>query len=214
MRIFKALAAGTALVMALPLSASAAQLDADEAPTTKGPVATSPQLKSCQSKSFKQGNKTVAHFKVCSRYYLFNPEAETDSTKDYGAFWIQVNADAVPGFCVKTVRTRLAFSQGVHSKAPRPGTVVQTKRKRRYTTKLTVDAQGNTDTVGVIKNSFVIHPGRMRARLVDGDTYRLKWRGSSGGKLGFAGGLELSWATGEEAPDVDPQIVARMSEDC
>jgi hypothetical protein len=212
-RIWKLLVAGAALVVGLPLTASAAQIDAEERPTTRGPVATSSELKTCKSKPVKDGGRTAARVRVCSRYFLFNPEAETDPANDYGAYWIQLNANAVPGFCVKAVRTDLSYGNGVHAKAPKPGTTVKAGDKRRYTTKLAVDAQGNSDATGIIKNSFVLHPGTMRARVQDG-TYRLRWRGSSGGKLGFAAGLELSWATGQDAPDIDPQIVLRLSRDC
>lgn len=212
--VWKLLVAAAALVVGLPLTASAGQLDADERPTTRGPVATSSELKTCKSKRVKDGNRTVARVRVCSRYFLFNPDAETDPANDYGAYWIQVNANAVPGFCVKTVRTDLSYAEGVHAKAPKPGTTVKAGKKRRYTTRLAVDAQGNSDATGIIKNSFVLHPGTMRARVKDGDTHRLRWRGSSGGRLAFAAGLELSWATNQDAPDVDPQIVLRISQDC
>jgi hypothetical protein len=213
-RIWKLLVAGVALVLGLPLSASAAQLDADERPTTSGPVATSSELKSCRSKRVKTGNRTVARVRVCSRYFLFNPDAETDPANDYGAYWIQLNANAIRGFCVKAIRTDLSYGNGVHAKAPKPATTVKAGKKRRLTTKLAVDAQGNSDDTGIIKNSFVLHPGTMTARVRDGDTYRLRWRGSSGGKLAFAAGLELSWATNQDAPDIDPQIVLRLSRAC
>jgi hypothetical protein len=212
-RIHKLLVLGAALVIALPAGARA-QLDADDRPTTRGPIASGPQLKSCKSEPVKEGGEVVARFRVCSRYYLFNPDAESDASKNYGAFWIQVQADAAQGVCVKRIRTKLAYSQGVHAKAPKTGTTVKADKKKRFTTKLTVDAQGNTETKAMIRNSFVQRGGKMTARRAKGGDYLLGWRGSSGKQLGFAAGLELSWPETGEAPRVKPRIRARLSRSC
>jgi hypothetical protein len=213
-RIHKLLVLGAALVIALPAGAQA-QLDADDRPTTRGPIASGPQLKSCKSESVRgDGGRILARFRVCSRYYLFNPEAETDDSRNYGAFWIQVQADATRGVCVKRIKTKLAYSRGVHAKAPKTGTTVTANKRKRYTTKLTVDAQGNTDTKATIRNSFVQRGGRMSARTVKGGDYLLEWKGSAGKKLGFAAGLELSWPDTGEAPRVRPRIRARLSRNC
>lgn len=213
-RIYKLLVLGTALIVALPMTASA-QLDADDRPTTRGPIASGPQLKSCKSEPVKsEDGKVLARFRVCSRYYLFDPDAETDTSKDHGAFWIQVEADASKGICVKLIRTKLAFSKGVHAKSPKPGTTVKAGKRKRYVTRLTVDAQGNTDNPAKIRNAFVLHRGKMWAETVKGGDYRLSWRGSSDRKLGFAAGLELSWPNTGEAPRVKPRIRARLSRAC
>ena len=213
-RIHKLLVLGAALVIALPAGAHA-QLDADDRPTTRGPVASGDSLKSCRSEPVRgDGGRILARFRVCSRYYLFNPDAETDDSKDYGAFWIQVQANASRGVCVKKIRTKLSYSRGVHAKSPKPGTTVKAGKKKRYATKLTVDAQGNTETRATIRNSFVLHGGKMSARTVKGGDYLLAWRGSSGKKLGFAAGLELSWPESGEAPRVKPRIRARLSRNC
>ena len=212
--IHKLLVLGAALVIALPAGAHA-QLDADDRPTTRGPIASGPQLKSCKTEPGRDGGgNVVARFRVCSRYYLFNPDAETDDAKNYGAFWIQVQADAARGVCVKRIRTKLAYSGGVHAKAPKPGTTVKAGSKKRYTTKLTIDAQGNAEDRASIRNSFVLRRGKMTARTTKEGAYLLAWRGSSGKQLGFAAGLELSWPETGEAPRVKPRIRARLSRDC
>jgi hypothetical protein len=214
-RIRKLVVVVATLIVALPMAAWA-QLDADERPTTRGPIATGPQLKSCKSEPVRgEGGRVLARFRVCSRYYLFDPASETDTSRDHGAFWIQVQADASRGICVKRIRTTLRYSRGVRAKAPKVGTTVRAKKKKkkRYVTRLEVDAQGATDTPARIRNGFVLRGGRMAADSINGG-YRLSWRGSSGGELGFAAGLELSWPDTGDAPRVKPEIRARLSREC
>jgi hypothetical protein len=194
-------------------AASAAQMDAREKPSVKGPLTTSDELKNCKSKRQRSDGELVARFKVCTSYYIFDPAQETNANRDYGAYWIQVNINSTNGWCSRVVKTNLSLPNGVHQKAPKPGTSVKRGRVRSYTTKLRVDAQGAAVDDGVIKNSVRLWPGRLRAvTRNDGNTYRLRWAGNSAAKLAFAAGLELSWVAGESPPTVNSAVRALFRE--
>jgi hypothetical protein len=99
------------LVVALPSAAVAAQLKAKDPPKVDGPLSTSPDLRRCTRRTERtESGRVIAHFKVCSRYYRFDPDKESDSNSNYGAFWIQVNADATNGWCARAVKVDLSYS--------------------------------------------------------------------------------------------------------
>jgi hypothetical protein len=204
------------LVVALPSAAVAAQLKAKDPPKVDGPLSTSPELRRCTRRTERtESGRVIAHFKVCSRYYRFDPDKESDSTSNYGAFWIQVNADATNGWCARAVKVDLSYSGGVRNKAPKPGTREKAEHRERFTTSLIVDADGRADRKASIKNSFDLLPGILRSSLRgNGKTFRLQWKGNSNAKLAFASGLELSWPEDGEAPSISPRVRSLFDRGC
>jgi hypothetical protein len=201
----------TAALLALPATALGAsnQMGAGDDPTLKGPLSTRDSLQGCKKEKEKYQGELVANFHICNGYYVFDPEAETDGTYDYGAYWVQGTVNTVNGWCTTKIDTDLdPAGEGVLSRAPKPGTKLSPNRSKRYTTKLTVDAQGAAETKGVIKNTFRVLPGKMRTIAAGGGILRIRWTGKTGKKLAFAMGLELRWPTGESPPEVSPSMSA------
>jgi hypothetical protein len=206
-----------ALVVAMPSPAHAAQMDAADDPTLRGPLSTSDDLQACKKKKERgRRGRLIARFKVCSGYYLFDPDQEDNAEANYGAYWIQANIDATRRWCTRSVKIVLPLPETSHSKAPRPG--ISVKGRKRHTTKLRVDAQNNTSSPGRVKNSFIVRSRRLRSKIVsDGERFRLAWRGSTSRKLAYAAGIELSWDPGAGPPPVTPVVTAafaRRDGDC
>ena len=201
-----------AAVLAYPSAAAAVQMDATDDPNVNGPLSTNGDLQACKRKREKTARgRLIARFEICSRYYLFDPNEEDSTKSDYGAYWVQVNVDATRQWCTRSVKIIVPLPATVHAKAPRPGSRVRGGNKK-YTTKLEVDAQNHTSTPAEIKNSFTLRPKKLRSEVVsDGDKFRLSWTGSTARKLGYAAGIELSWASDATPPAVTPVVASSFA---
>jgi len=200
----------TAVALLVPAAAFAAQLEANDPPKRDGPLSTSPSLRSCKKRTERtKGGSAIAYFKVCTRYYEFDRDQETDSNTNYGAFWVQANVDATNGWCARSAKVELSYSRGVRNKAPKPGSTERAKQRERFTTKLIVDTDGHSAAEASLKNSFTLLPGKLRSKMVgNGKTYRLRWEGRSKNKTALAAGLELAWPEDGEAPQISPSVGA------
>lgn len=203
------------LLLLLQSPAAAAQLDAKDAPKLNGPLTTTPGLRSCTRQTERtDGGQVIAYFKVCTRYYEFDPDKENDSDSNYGAFWIQANINASNGWCARSAKIDLTYSGGVRNKAPKPGTTERAKHRERFTTKLIVDTDGHSTGDASIKNSFSLLPGKLRASRPRSGKFRLEWRGKTANKLALVSGLELSWPQGGNAPAIQPSVGAVFDRNC
>jgi hypothetical protein len=214
----KLIAALTVGLLALPAAAIGApkQMSANDKPQLSGPLSTDASLKSCKRKTEKVKGKAVARFHICNGYYVFDPDDETEDATDYGAYWVQATVDAVNGWCTRSVVTELAGGgSGVTQRSLKPGTTIKAKKARNVTPRIKVDADGNTDTPGTIKNTFRLRPGTLKSRNTGGK-FRLTWTGKSPRKLASVMGAEIRWATGESPPTFSPQVFARFEKrnDC
>jgi len=214
----KLIAALTAALVALPAVAVGApkQLKANNKPTLSGPVSTTPNLQGCKKKTQRHEGQAVARFHICNGYYVFNPDQETDADTDYGAYWVQATVNAVNGWCTRSVTTELTGGgDGVTQRSPKPGTTIKAKKARNVTPRVRVDAQGNTDSPGTLRNTFRLRPGTLKSRRA-GSTFRTIWTGKSQQKLAFVMGAEIRWAAGEAPPGFAPQVFARFEKrnDC
>jgi hypothetical protein len=187
-------------------------MDATDDPTVTGPLSTNDDLQACKKKREKTARgRLIARFEICSSYYVFDPNEEDSAESDYGAYWVQVNVDATRRWCTRSVKIILPLPDTVHAKAPRPGGAAKGANKK-YTTKLEVDAQGNTSTPGEVKNSFTLRPKKLRSEVVsNGDKFRLVWSGNSARKLAYAAGMELSWGQDATPPAVTPVVAASFA---
>jgi hypothetical protein len=214
----KLIAALTAGVLAIPVAAIGApkQLSADDRPQKSGPLSTRPSLQGCKKKTQRHEGQAIARFHICNGYYVFDPDDETNTTTDYGAYWVQTTVDAINGWCTRSVTTELfEDSNGVTKRALKPGTTIKTNKGRKVTTKIKVDAQGDTDSPGTLKNTFRMRPGTLKSRR-QGSRFTLVWTGKSQRKLAYVMGAEIRWTTGDSPPTFTPQLFARFEKrnDC
>jgi hypothetical protein len=213
------IATGLVVVVMMAFTPSAnAQISASSRPTVRGPLSTRDSLQGCRSRTERNNGEVVAKFKVCFGYYLFDPDRENSPATDYGAFWAQATVNPEGAWCARNAQLDLHLpATGVHAKAPTFGTIRATSRARPFTTRLEVDAQGNSDALGVIKKTFTVMPNKYEViRRRNGRTHRSIWRGNDDRKIAFASGVELSWIPGNPLPAVNPVVGAllRRTNDC
>jgi hypothetical protein len=202
-----------AWLIAQPATVLAAQMGAGDDPAVSGPLSTRDDLQSCKKKKEKTARgHLIARFKVCSGYYLFDPDREDSTASNYGAYWLQLNVDATRRWCARSVKLILPLPATAHAKAPAPGTKVKAPKNKRYTTRLEVDAQGHTSDPAKIKNSFIVRPEKLRSEVVrKNKKLRLLWAGSSTRKLAMAAGIELSWDSGAAPPGIRPRVLSSFA---
>ena len=198
-----------ALVLALLLpggtAAPATQLDANEAPDHEGPLTLSDTR--CDRKTRKNEGEVVAVIKRCLFFYRFDESAEGDAEYDYGVAWLQSNVDARNGWCAKRVASDVLLPEGVgvHAFDPKGPTEIDSIRKR--TTRLTADAAGMATEPARVTQDWIAYPARVKGLYRDQDgVFRVKWVGSTKAKLGFAGGVEISWPPGAPPDGLSYQL--------
>jgi hypothetical protein len=200
-----------AAMVALPALAMGApkQLRAKAKPTVSGPVSTTPDLWGCNMESRHNAGELVARFRICNGYYVFDPDDETDTNYDYGAYWVQGTVNTFNGWCTRELRTRIVGAGDfITARAPKPGKKLSPNRARKLTTKLTVDAQGAATTDGILKNSFLVLPGKLKANTLRAGKFRVEWTGKTDRKLGVVMGVELRWPEGDAPPEIEPSMSA------
>lgn len=194
------LAAVTGMLLAAPAGA-ASQMDATDNPEVSGELEAATE--NCQKRNEKHQGAVVARGKTCLRIYTYDPAAETDTERNYGVAWLQSNVNSRLGWCAAKVIANIDLPETfeVHTRAPRS---MDIKRKKVYETVLTPDAGGNaaeTAEETSIRQEQILYPRNVRTRVTkETNIFRLKWRGLRDEKLGFASGVEVSWAS-DSTPD-------------
>lgn len=190
--IRRGLAAGMVLTFLLVGgSASAAQMDARNAPSTSGPVDL--LSRRCASTVETHEGEVIATAESCLYFHTLDPLKETDEERDFGVIWLQTTVNARRGWCTSEVTSDINLPGGVtvHSSTPHSRSV---GRVRAMTSEIVADAQGKARRAGVVKKSFTLYPRGIEAYFNNARSrYRVRWNGSTKEKLGFASGLELSW---------------------
>lgn len=210
----KALRTAIALIV-LALLASAAtaagQLDARTAPQTEGPLTGGDA--SCRRQVETKDDRTVAVVRLCSRLYALAPASETDEANDYGVLWLQSNVDAAKGWCAVEVNTSATIGEGGAVYDTAPGSRRRANKRKRIEVSLTIDAQGEATETAKASQSLIMFPRQMKPIIEptnQGTDFTLKWVGSVGRKLAFAGGIELSWPAGIGSPAIEPTLTYRF----
>ncbi len=179
-------------VPALP----AEQMDAADDPRVEGSLTLTDEK--CDRKSRTSGKKTVAVIERCLWFYELDPSVDNDSEHDYGIVWLQTNVDGRNGWCAKRVASDIllpASQLRLHDYKPKRRRTIDSPQ--RYVTRLKADAEGSASEPARVVQNWIAYPERVRGVLRrEGEVFRVKWSGTTRAKLGFAGGIEISWAAG------------------
>jgi hypothetical protein len=204
--------ATVAALMAIATPAQA-QMDAGDRPSTSGPLTTRDRFHDCRSRVERFQGEVAGRFRICYWYFLYNPARESHGRRNYAGFWAQATINPVGPWCLRRAHLDLELPRlrHVHSRAPRPGTVLRPRSARRYRPRLEVDAQGYGDRSGFIANTFVVFPNRLAVTRPDRRTHRMTWSGGTGRTVAFASGVELSYRPGRMLPQVDPRVFASLA---
>ena len=179
--------------------AAPTQMDASAEPAVEGPATLKDTR--CDRKERRNDGQLVAVIKRCLKFYEYDAAAESDAERDYGVVWLQSNVDGKNGWCTKRVASDILLPAdlGLHSFQPKG--VTEITKVQRLETRLSADAGGTSSTPARISQQWLGYPTQVRGVLRDdGGIFRVKWAGTSAAKLGFAGGIEISW-TPESPPD-------------
>lgn len=185
------------LVTSSPAIASE-QLDARTQPTYTAPLSDSNESYSgqrCQTEHPESEGVVTARIRFCRTFLRFDPGSETDTTNDYGVWWIQANIKAMNGWCVAKGRATLGMEEGFT-----PSAVLESDLRSDKATEQTLtfvsEAGGTAVTPATVQQAFITFKGRYRSFWdTETSTYIVKWRGSTKRKIALVGGIEGSWAT-------------------
>lgn len=206
-------------LLALSVSpAHAAQLDPKAAPTVTGPIvedSDSYDGKRCTRRQIPgAGDEVAAIAKFCWTFFRFDPQAESDTERDYGIWWVQSRVNPKNGWCANKVVTQLSMSTGTVLHAI-SGRNFQTKRARKIAPKLTADANGASTTPATVEQSLKLFPNKLNTRLAaKTNTLKMVWTGATRRPIAAAGGVEGSWNVAEGPPVFLPGMSPRMVSDC
>ena len=181
-------------LMAPSAPAEAAQTEAWDRPTVRGPLRQ--ELRNCRARSVRFEDRVVARVRSCIRLYSLRPSAESDVARDYGAVWLQTTVAPRGNWCAKLMRSDIEVPQGttMHAHAP---TSRFTDHRKRVRTRLVIDARQQAASAGAISQGFALIPRALRTSTQDDrHTWRATWRGSTGNKVASASGIEISWDAG------------------
>lgn len=171
-------------------------MDARERPRVTGPLAF--VSKSCERRVERAGGRVIATSRSCLRLYAFDPARENNPRRNFGVVWMQSNLDARRRWCATEAKSVISFPRRVRVLGTTPGDR-DASRSRLVRARLRVD--NATDKAATIQNGFGLYPRVMRTGMTnDGTRFQATWRGSTRRALGFALGVELSWAAGAEPP--------------
>jgi hypothetical protein len=186
-----------------PTDASA-QLQARENPNKSGPLVRDGGR--CDRDRARSGGELAAVSKSCSDVYSFNPLRENKPNRDYGAVWLQVTVETMPGWCARATEMEIRVPRGVRIEDRTPS-FKRVEEPDRTRARIVVDADGTADRNGVIQNHFRLYPQRIKPN-VDGRSMTLDWKGNTRRTLGFALGVEISWNSDDGFPDRSPRGTA------
>lgn len=207
------------LILALAAPAQAAQLDPRTAPITSGPLIEDSDTyegKRCSRNEMMdlENKVVVAVTKYCWTFFRFDPAAETDTARNYGAWWIQSIVRPKNGWCTSKVVTQMSMSTGstMHGIS---GKDFETSSKRDITPKLRLDVEGNTETPALIKQSLKLIPKKLVTKFVSkNNNFKMVWTGATRRAVAAAGGIEGSWPAEESPPVFLPGMSPRVVSDC
>jgi hypothetical protein len=188
-------------LVGLPAPAHADQLSAKTEPKVSDNLES--QGKKCATERDKHDGVVVAVVKACQRFYTLDTASETNESRDYGAFWLQSTIDPKPGWCATSGSSDIVFPARLVLVSKTPEAEETTKKSKRLKTELIVDAGGNASTAGSISQSSTLYPDKQTpsvTRKEKNTRLRLKWTGSSGEKLAFVSGVQISWSAEEGPP--------------
>jgi hypothetical protein len=188
----------TTLLIASPPVNASEQLDARTEPSYTAPLSDSNESYSgqrCQTEHPEADGVVTARIRFCRTFLRFDPGSETDTTNDYGVWWIQANIKAMNGWCVSRGRATLGMEEGFT-----PSAVLETDLRSDNATEQTVtfvsEAGGTAVAPATVQQSLITYKGRYRSFWeAETSTYVVKWRGSTKRKIALAGGIEGSWDT-------------------
>jgi hypothetical protein len=181
---FRSVLTALVLLVAVPGAAAAAPVqDASEAPRTSGPLFGSPL--DCEDDGPPGPNET--RMRTCVWSYDLLP-AETNATEDYTGYWIQLEVDPAPGWCVFGVDfdTSGPDDGRIASAAPQPG-----RTGGETTVELVVDAEGAAPLPGTIAQDFDLPKGRIRTSL-DPHHFAYSWSGRAKDKIVVGTGVQVT----------------------
>ena len=187
-------------LLAATLPAAAAQMGAGDEPDTSGALTLDSKRCTKREETNKKG-EVVTVARSCLFFYTLDQEAETDTDRDYGVIWLQTTANAKPGWCFVEVRSDIEVPERgtLHARAPRSRSVSEPRVAR---TRLTVDARDQAPQPATVSQTYTLYPRSItRSYLDSARRLRLEWKGSSGAKLAFVLGAEISWDALETRPE-------------
>jgi hypothetical protein len=184
-----------------PVSPAAArQLDAFDRPRVSGPLIL--DSRDCGRRRIRnEAGTVVALAKSCIRFYFFDPSQESNAARNYGVIWLQTNLEALHRYCATSVLSDIEIPTRTRVHVRKPDFKRAAKR-RADLTRLVVDAQDGALQNATIRQPFVMHPRKILGRVRENRTvFRTAWFGSSGRKLAFVSGTELSWRDADGPPN-------------
>lgn len=203
-------------LLVMPGSPAARQLAASEAPSVSGPLTVTEE--GCERQNKKRRGRVVARLRSC--LWVYRHANDNDPPRDHGSFWLQVTVKPVDGWCATEVvaSTEVPSTTSIgDSRTPRR--VTRPSGRREMRARVVIDAEGAAPTVGTIKQHFYLYPRVLRRSGVSetSDGHRrmsITWKGSSGNKLAFVVGAELSYAYDRRPTvtrDIDYTIIRSRS---
>jgi hypothetical protein len=197
--------------LALIEPAMARQLDAADDPLVSGPLTGGEP--SCTETTKYNGKEpdqeVVAVVELCARLYLWDIGSVVDETRDHGILWLQSDVDPRNGWCAGRVTTRALIGPTGDVAQIAPTKAIKTSERKKVTVELISDAEGAAAEEASVIQSFWLRKNTLRPRIAEiegGTRVKLTWRGSSGAKLAFALGIEVSWDATEESPSMEPRL--------
>ena len=190
-----------ALVILAAPAAFGAQMKAGDDPQVTGPLEL--EKKDCQRRTKSFDGELAAVARACLRFYSLTPEGESDADRNYGAIWLQSNLDARNGWCTVGATSDILLPRGVEVHARVPRGLQEINRVGSRGTKLIVDAKGQAEVPGSIKQEAIAYPKTIRTSMrQEGQVFRLNWKGATAKTLGFPSGIELSWPSDDASADL------------
>ena len=183
--------------------AAARQMRVRSAPRVSGPL--DPRAIECVRNTERVEGEIIAVARSCVRFYTLEPSAEGDPTRDYGVIWLQTSLRPRGRWCAIAARSDIRIpTRRVHARRPRTRAV---HRRHEHLTRLVVDAAGQATDPATVSKRFVLYPEEMRARTRnEGRSFRLAWHGSTGRRVAFATGVEISWHKRYTPRDIDSRF--------
>jgi hypothetical protein len=125
---------------------------------------------------------------VCAWSYDLVP-AETNATEDFAGYWVQIEVDPAPGWCVYGIHfeTTGPDSGRLVSATPEGG-----KTGGDTTVELSVDADGAAPVPGTIAQDLSLPKGRVRTKLAP-HHFSYVWSGKSRDKVVVALGVQVAY---------------------
>jgi hypothetical protein len=138
------------------------------------------------------------------------PRRESNAARNFGAVWLQTNVDGRNGWCARNVESIIKVPRDtrIENFVPHFDRVRSPRGKK---VRLVINADGDADRNGVVKNRFWLVPRGIRPSVSDNNRRLvLRWTGNTAQKLAFALGVEFSW-NDQRGFDGRPQVAVRTT---